>query len=157
MIPTIMSRDVNPERMDLACDVIISRNHVWWSYKGVLNCLLVLTISLPHWLNHSFISASSFSTMTKNLTVVVYKPDSQSTDEYFVYVDPLQVCCYTSSSPRSLWILAMTVSQMERWRWVLLFLLNLSVNSRLICRHVNLVHKFLSNTITYLWLVQSPW
>lgn len=29
--------------------------------------------------------------MPKYLTLVVYKPDSQSTDEYMVYVDPLQV------------------------------------------------------------------
>ncbi|KAJ3574793.1 hypothetical protein NP233_g1527 [Leucocoprinus birnbaumii] len=28
--------------------------------------------------------------MPKNLTLVVYKPDSQSTDEYMVYVDPVQ-------------------------------------------------------------------
>lgn len=30
--------------------------------------------------------------MPKNLTIIVYKPDSQSTDEFMVYVDPLQVC-----------------------------------------------------------------
>lgn len=29
--------------------------------------------------------------MPKNLTVIVFKPDSQSTDEFMVYVDPLQV------------------------------------------------------------------
>ncbi|KXN92306.1 SDO1-like protein C21C3.19 [Leucoagaricus sp. SymC.cos] len=28
--------------------------------------------------------------MPKHLTLVVYKPDSQSTDEYMVYVDPVQ-------------------------------------------------------------------
>ncbi|KAF9448231.1 FYSH domain-containing protein [Macrolepiota fuliginosa MF-IS2] len=28
--------------------------------------------------------------MPKNLTVVVYKPNPQSTDEYLVYVDPVQ-------------------------------------------------------------------
>jgi len=29
--------------------------------------------------------------MPKHLTLVVYKPDSQSTDQFMVYVDPIQV------------------------------------------------------------------
>ena len=30
--------------------------------------------------------------MTKNVTKVIYKPDSQSTDEFTIIVNPVEVC-----------------------------------------------------------------
>ncbi len=53
--------------------------------------------------------------MPKALTIIVYKPDSQSTDEFLVDVDPSQVRTYLMlQDPLADLRLSSLVSQMER-------------------------------------------